>query len=68
MTDDLAFLDATGQAELVRAGGGNEEERLALLQAHRGRVLAQLGAMAAHLDAIEEKISYYARAASACMR
>ena len=53
-------------AELVRAGDGNEDERLALLQAHRGRVLAQLDAMAAYLGAIEEKIGYYARAAGAC--
>ena len=53
-------------AELVRAGDGNEDERLALLQAHRGRVLAQLDAMAGYLGAIEEKIGYYARAAGAC--
>ena len=53
-------------AELVRAGDGNEDERLALLQAHRGRVLAQLDTMAAYLGAIEEKIGYYARAAGAC--
>jgi DNA-binding transcriptional MerR regulator len=53
-------------AELVRAGDGNEDERLALLRAHRERVRAQLDAMAAHLDAIEIKISYYAGAIDAC--
>ena len=53
-------------AELVRAGDGNEEERLALLRAHRERVRAQLDTMAAYLGAIEEKIGYYARAAGAC--
>jgi DNA-binding transcriptional MerR regulator len=53
-------------AELVRAGDGNEGERLALLRAHRKRVLAQLDAMAAHLDAIDIKISYYAGAFDAC--
>jgi DNA-binding transcriptional MerR regulator len=54
-------------AELVRAGGGNEDERLALLQAHRARVLAKLDTMAANLDAIEMKISYYASAIEACV-
>ena len=53
-------------AELVRAGDGNEDERLALLRAHRERVLARLDTLAAHLDAIEMKIGYYARAADAC--
>jgi DNA-binding transcriptional MerR regulator len=53
-------------AELVRAGDGNEDERLALLRAHRERVRAQLDTMAAYLDAIDMKISYYAGAAGAC--
>jgi DNA-binding transcriptional MerR regulator len=53
-------------AEMVRAGDGNEGERLALLRAHRKRVLAQLDAMAAHLNAIDMKISYYAGASGAC--
>jgi DNA-binding transcriptional MerR regulator len=55
-------------AELVRAGDGNEDERLALLRAHRARVLAELDTMAAHLDAIDMKISYYASAIGACER
>ncbi|MGH3169477.1 MAG: MerR family transcriptional regulator, partial [Trebonia sp.] len=33
-------------AELVRAGDGNEAERLALLRAHRDRVSVQLDTMA----------------------
>ena len=53
-------------AELVRAGGGNEDERLALLRAHRERVRAQLNTMAAYLDPIDMKISYYADAIGAC--
>jgi DNA-binding transcriptional MerR regulator len=53
-------------AELVRAGEGNEDERLALLRAHRVRVREQLAMMTAHLDAIEMKISYYAGATDAC--
>lgn len=53
-------------AELVRAGDGNEDERLALLRAHRERVRAQLDTMAAYLDAIDVKIGYYADAIEAC--
>jgi DNA-binding transcriptional MerR regulator len=49
-------------AELVRAGDGNEDERLTLLRAHRQRVRAQLDMMAAYLAAIDMKISYYADA------
>ena len=43
-------------AELVRAGDGNEDERLALLRAHRERVRAQLDTMPAYLGAIDMKI------------
>jgi DNA-binding transcriptional MerR regulator len=53
-------------AELVRSGDGNEDERLALLRAHRERVRAQLDTMTAYLGAIDMKISYYAGAAGAC--
>lgn len=53
-------------AELIRAGDGNEDDRLALLRAHRERVLAQLDTMTAHLDAIDMKISYYACAIDTC--
>jgi DNA-binding transcriptional MerR regulator len=53
-------------AELVRAGDGNEDQRLALLRAHRERVRAQLGMITASLDAIDVKISYYAGAIDAC--
>jgi hypothetical protein len=54
-------------AELVRAGDGNEDERLALLRAHRDQVRADLDTMAAYLDAIDLKISYYADAAGECV-
>jgi DNA-binding transcriptional MerR regulator len=53
-------------AQLVRAGDGNEDERLALLRAHRERVRAQLETMTTYLDAIDLKISYYADAVGAC--
>jgi DNA-binding transcriptional MerR regulator len=46
-------------ADLVRAGDGNEAERLALLEAHREAVLEQLEAMRRNLDAIDHKIAVY---------
>lgn len=46
-------------AELVRAGAGNEPERLALLEAHRDEVRAQLEEVARHLEFIERKIEIY---------
>jgi len=63
----LTRLRATGMpirrirdyADLVRAGDGNEDERLALLEAHRTAVLEQLEVMRANLDAIEFKIERY---------
>ena len=63
----LTRLRATGMpirrireyADLVRAGDGNEDERLALLEAHRTAVLEQHEVMRANLDAIEFKIERY---------
>ncbi len=46
-------------AALVRAGEGTERQRLALLTAHRQRVLAQLEEVTAHLGAITAKIEGY---------
>ena len=46
-------------AELVRAGDGNEAERLALLEAHRAAVVEQLEAMRHNLEAIDFKIDLY---------
>jgi len=48
-------------ADLVRAGDGNEAERLELLVAHRDRVRQQLAEVATHLEAIEFKIGLYER-------
>lgn len=48
-------------ADLVRAGDGNEAERLQLLVAHRDRVRQQLAEVAVHLEAIEYKIGLYER-------
>lgn len=46
-------------ADLVRAGDGNEQERLALLRDHRVTVLAKLAEVTAHLGAIDRKIGIY---------
>ena len=46
-------------AELVRAGEGNEAERLALLEQHRAAVRAQLAQVRRHLAFIDHKISIY---------
>ena len=46
-------------ADLVRQGDGNEDERLALLEAHRDAVLEQLDTMRRNLEAIEHKIEIY---------
>jgi DNA-binding transcriptional MerR regulator len=46
-------------AELVRAGEGNEAERLALLEAHRERVLEQLEQIQRNLELVDYKIGLY---------
>jgi DNA-binding transcriptional MerR regulator len=49
-------------AELVRAGEGNEAERLALLETHRESVLAKLDEMRRNLEAVDYKIALYREA------
>ncbi len=46
-------------AELVRDGEGNEERRLALLEAHRAEVRAQLREVRRNLELIDYKIDLY---------
>jgi DNA-binding transcriptional MerR regulator len=46
-------------AELVRAGEGNEHERLALLEAHRDEIRAQLIEVERNLALIDYKIDLY---------
>ncbi|MBU2074767.1 MAG: MerR family transcriptional regulator [Actinobacteria bacterium] len=58
----MPIRDVRRYADLVRAGSGNEEDRLALLHAHRRHVLAQLAAVTEHLGAIEAKIGIYEQA------
>lgn len=64
----LTRLRATGMpireireyAGMVRQGESTEPQRLALLQAHRDAVRAQLAEAAEHLAAIQMKIDVYA--------
>ncbi len=46
-------------AQLVSAGYGNEQERLALLEAHRDEVTAKLAELAENLKLIDHKIDVY---------
>jgi DNA-binding transcriptional MerR regulator len=55
----MPIRDVRRYAALVRAGDGNEAERLALLRAHRQQVLTQLAEVQDHLGAIDRKIGIY---------
>ena len=63
----LTKLRATGMpirqvrmyAELLNGGDGTNEERLALLEAHREAVQARLDQTAGHLELIDWKIDLY---------
>ncbi|MCI2423743.1 MerR family transcriptional regulator [Saccharopolyspora sp. K220] len=46
-------------AELVSAGRGNEQERLALMEAHRDEVIAKLAELQENLQIISHKIDVY---------
>jgi DNA-binding transcriptional MerR regulator len=46
-------------AELVSAGRGNEQERLALMEAHRAEVTARLADLQENLRLIDHKIDVY---------
>jgi DNA-binding transcriptional MerR regulator len=55
----MPIRDVRRYTELVRAGSGNEAERLDLLRAHRQEVLARLAEVQDHLGAIDYKIGLY---------
>ncbi len=46
-------------ADLVREGGGNEEQRLALMREHQARVTAQIDRLTESLDLIRHKVAVY---------
>lgn len=55
----MPIRDIRRYTALVRAGDGNEAERLDLLHAHRQLVLTRLAEVTAHLEAIDVKIGIY---------
>ena len=55
----MPIRDMREYARLVRAGPGNENIRLALLEQHRDAVLTQLEETRSNLDEIERKIRSY---------
>ena len=55
----MPIRDVRRYADLVRAGDGNEVERLELLRVHRRTVLARLAEVVLHLGAIDYKIGLY---------
>jgi DNA-binding transcriptional MerR regulator len=46
-------------AELVSSGRGNEQERLALLEAHRAEVVARIAELNENLELIDHKLDVY---------
>ena len=52
-------------AELVAAGPGNEDERLALMESHRAEVVAKLAELQESLEMIDHKIDVYRRSVEA---
>jgi len=46
-------------AQLVAAGPGNEQERLALMEAHRAEVTAKIAELRENLELIDRKINVY---------
>ncbi|MEV0166171.1 MerR family transcriptional regulator [Nonomuraea fuscirosea] len=55
----MPLTDIRRYTELVRAGQGNEVERLEVLRAHRERVLAQMHDLDECLKLITEKVAVY---------
>ena len=55
----MPIRDVRRYADLVRAGDGNEIERVEMLRSHRRHVLDQLAEVTEHLGAIDRKIGIY---------
>lgn len=56
---DMPVPEIRRYTELVRAGDGNEEDRLVVLRAHEQRILAQQAALSRSMDLIRFKIGVY---------
>ena len=55
----MPVRDVRRYAELMRGGEATNEQRLALLEAHRETVVAKLEATAKNLELIDWKINFY---------
>ena len=55
----MPIKDIRRYAELVSAGHGNEQDRLALLESHRAAVIAKLAELQDNLELIDHKIGVY---------
>ena len=55
----MPIRDIQAYFRLVRAGEGNEDQRLALLERHRDQVRARIAELKAALEAVEFKITTY---------
>ena len=55
----MPIRDIRRYAQLVCAGHGNEQERLALMEAHRAEVITKLAELQENLKLIDHKIDVY---------
>lgn len=55
----MHIRDIRRYAQLVAAGPGNEDERLALLESHSAHVVAKIGELRENLKLINHKIGVY---------
>ena len=60
----MSLPEIARYAAMVRAGSGNEGERLELLQRHEAQVQAQMAILQDALDLISTKVAVYAEAVS----
>ena len=55
----MPLEDLHRYAELVQEGEHTAEERLSLLEAHKARILSEMGELSIALELVERKISGY---------
>src|SRR3954453_8062328 len=61
----MSLRDMRAYAALVRAGDGNERERLPLLETHRSQVRSRFRETQQHRGAIDDKIALYRKTTAA---
>ncbi|MCE0540515.1 MerR family transcriptional regulator [Kineosporia rhizophila] len=55
----MPLADLARYTELVRAGEGNEQQRIELLREHQDKVRRQMDRLAASLEAVSRKVELY---------